>query len=303
MLSFFRIIRFAGQHFWRNIWLSLITISMLMLTLFTVNVLLVLNQLTETAIASVEEKIDVSVYFKPDTSMEKMQYAVGYLKGLDQVRDVEIITPEEALVLFQKQHANDQVVLSSLEEIGENPFGATLIIKAHSAEDFDFILEALNNPQFSEQIREKDFSNYTNIIGRIQITTNRIKWFGIGLSLLFLFISILIIFNTVRMNVFMYREEIGIMKLVGASNWFVRGPFFLEAFYYSVIAIVITSTTSLAVIQVFEPQLSRYFTGVQIGLFTYFVENGLFIFGAELLGIFFIALFSTTFAMRKYLRV
>lgn len=303
MLSFFRIIRFATQHFWRNIWLSLITISMLMLTLFTVNVLLVLNQLTETAIASVEEKIDVSVYFKPDTSTEKVQHAVGYLKGLSQVRDVEIITSEEALILFQEQHANDQVVLSSLEEIGENPFGATLIIKAHAAEDFNFILEALNNPQFSEYIREKDFSNYTDIISRIQTITDRIKWLGVGLSLLFLCISILIIFNTVRMNVFMYREEIGIMKLVGATNWFVRGPFFLEAFYYSVIAILITSTTSLALIHVFEPQLSRYFTGVETGLFLYFIENSFLIFGAELLGIFLLALFSTAFAMRKYLRV
>lgn len=303
MFSFFRVIRFAAQHFWRNIWLSLITVSMLILTLFTVNVLLILQRVTESAIASVEEKIDISLYFQPETPEKKIQNAAGYLRGLEQVRDVEIITEEEVLKKFQQEHAKDQVILSSLDEIGGNPFGTTLVVKMYSAEDFDFLLEALNNPQFADDIQEKDFSNYTDIIDRMKKTTEKIKWVGIGLSLLFLGISLLIIFNTVRMNVMMYREEIGIMKLVGATDWFVRGPFFFEAFYYSFLSVAITSMCVLIILNFFEPQLNNYFSGGEMNLFSYFFENIVWIFGLQFLCIFCISLLSTGFAMRKYLRV
>jgi len=301
--SFLRIIRFGAQHFWRNIWLSIITMSMLMLTLLTVNVLLLLHQVTSAAIESVEDKIDISVYFQSGVSQEKIQNASAYLRGLEQVRDVEIITSTEALEQFKTRHSRDPAILSSLEEIGVNPFGFTLVIKARETDDFSFILEALNHPQFSEDIREKDFSDYTQMIEGIRSVTDRIQWFGITLSVLFLFVAILIIFNTVRLNVYLYREEIGIMKLVGASNGFVRGPFFIDIFYQAMIAISLTFLITFSFLRFAEPYLDVYFLGVHTGLWEYFFENRFLLFGIEFLAILVISFLATSFAMRKYLRI
>lgn len=303
MISFFRVIKFAFQNFWRNFWLSIITISMLVLTLLTINILLVLNVVTERAIDFVEGRIEVSVYFNADVGDERVANTAGYLRSLSQVRDVEVITSEEALDRFKESHAGDETVLASLDEVGENPFGPTLVVKAQSVGDFPFILDALDNPQFRDDIREKDFSNYESIINRIRDTTDRIRFFGLGLSIVFLFIAMLIVFNTVRMGIFTHREEIGIMKLVGASDWFVRSPFLLEVLGYSFVSTVIVAFLTFPMVAIFEDRLTNFFDGRPVELVLYFQEQGFMIFGLQFLFLAFISMVATGFAMRKYLKV
>ena len=226
-VSSYRVTKFALQNFWRNFWLSLITLSMLLLTLFTVNILLVLNVVTDRAISLVEDRIELSVYFYDHTQDTTLSSAVAYLRGLSQIRDVEIISADEAYQQFIERHANDEQIMASLQELGENPFGPTLVIKADQVGDFEMIIDALDNPQFRDSIREKDFSDYQSIVERIQSTTDRIRVFVIVLAIIFLFIACLIVFNTVRIGIFIHRDEIGIMRLVGANNWFIKAPFFL----------------------------------------------------------------------------
>jgi cell division transport system permease protein len=276
---------------------------MLVLTLLTVDILLMLNSVTDTATQIVEQKIDVSVYFNVDTPEETVKNASGYLQSLEQVRDVIIITPQEALERFKDRHQDDEVILSSLDEVDTNPFGHTLVVKAYSTDDFDFIIEALSNPQYSEFIRDKDYSDYETIINRIDDTTDRVKWFGIALSGVFLLISVLIIFNTVRMGIFVHREEIGIMKLVGATNWFVKGPFFVEAIIVSCLALLISLAILFPSIEFLQPKFDSYLGDTQTGLMDYFISNSQIIFGIELLGLIIINFFSNAFAMTKYLRV
>lgn len=303
MLSILRIFRFAIQNTRRNFWLALITVSMLVLTLLTINILIILNNVTHTAIAAVEQKIEVSVYFEPGTSEETIRNATGYLRGLEQVKDVQTVTAAEALERFKERHADDETILSSLDEIGENPFVDTLVITANSVGDFSFIIEALNNPQFSDSIRNKNFSDYETIIDKISGTTTNIRLFGIGLSLVFLIISILIIVNTVRIATFVHREEIGIMKLVGASDWFVKGPFLVEAVMYSFIATLIAAVVIFPVVGVLEPRFDAYLGGNPTHLLDYFIQYGPLIFGAEFLASALINMASSAFAMRKYLKV
>ncbi|MBU0645865.1 ABC transporter permease [Patescibacteria group bacterium] len=302
-VSILRITKFAGQNFWRNFWLSLITISMLVLTLLTINVLLVLNLVTDKAIEYVEQRIEVSVYFNAGVEQEKVTNTAGYLRDLPQVRDVETITAAEAYDRFQVRHAGDTAILTSLEEIGDNPFGPTLVVKAFSANDFPFILSALDNPQFRDAIRDKDFSSYEEVISRIRYTTDRIRLFGLGLSVIFLLIAMLIVFNTVRMGIFTHREEIGIMKLVGASNWFVRAPFLLEVIGYSLLSTVIMAALMYPTIAFMETRFDSYFDGQATHLLQYFEMNGWMIFGAQFLAVALISMIATGFAMRKYLKV
>lgn len=302
-VSTYRVTKFALQNFWRNFWLSLITITMLVMTLLTVNILIVLNFVTGQAIQAVEDRVEVSVYFHSNASDTSVQNAVVYLRSLQQVRDVQTISADEALEQFRARHQDDETIIKSLEEIGANPFGSSLIVKAHEVADFDLILEALENPKFRDDIREKDFSNYESIISRIHETTGRIRMFGLVLSAIFLFIAILIVFNTVRMGLFIHREEIGIMKLVGASNWFVRAPFLFEMIFLSLMALGVTLLVVYPTLAVLEPKFGFYFGGETIGLIAYFEQNGWQIFGLQLVGLILLTLFSTWMAMRKYLRV
>ncbi|MBI4256929.1 FtsX-like permease family protein [Candidatus Uhrbacteria bacterium] len=302
-VSSYRVTKFAFQNFWRNFWLSIITVSMLLLTLVTINILLVLNVITDRAIELVEDRIEVSVYFYDYTEDTTVSAAVAYLRGLGQVRDVETVSADEAYTQFVTRHANDEEIMASLEELEENPFGPSLIVKAHRAEDFTQIIDALDNPQFRDSIREKDFSDYQNIVERIRSTTDRIRGFGIALAIIFLLIAILIVFNTVRIGIFIHREEIGIMRLVGASNWFIKAPFLLEMILLSLIAVGLTAIIVYPTVAFIEPQLSVYFSTESAGLVDYFTYNSLAIFGGQFLALVLVTLFSTGLAMRKYLKV
>jgi cell division transport system permease protein len=302
-ISSYRVTKFAIQNFWRNFWLSVITISMLVLTLTTVNILLVLNVITQRAIDLVEDRIEVSVYFHDYTPQETIDVAVSSLRSLSQVRDVETITAQEAYDQFVARHVNDEEIMASLTELDENPFGPTLVVKAQEVADFDVILDALENPQFRDDIRDKDFSDYEQIVERIRETTDRVATFGIALSVIFLCIAILIVFNTVRIGIFIHREEIAIMRLVGASNWFIKAPFLLEMMLLSFIAVALTMGILFPILAGLEPKFGVYFGTQGAGLMEYFANNGLVIFGLEFLGLVLVSIFSTVLAMRKFLRV
>jgi cell division transport system permease protein len=303
LVSGFRVTKFAFQNFWRNFWLSLITVSMLVLTLITINILVVMNVVTDKAIALVEDRIEVSVYFEEYTEDTTVTRAVSYMRGLSQVRDVEIVTADEAYEAFVLRHADDAEIMNSLQELGDNPFGPMLVVKTESADDFELVIDALDNPEFSDFIREKDFSDYQQIVERIRSTTDQIRLVGVGLSLIFLFVAILIIYNTVRIGIFIHREEIGIMRLVGASNWFIKAPFYLEMMFLCLVSVAAAAVVVWPMISFVEPRLVAYFATEHVGVIEYFQMNALMIFGIELGILILVTLFSTAGAMRKYLRV
>lgn len=302
MTTALRAVRFALKNIWRNGWLSLMSVSMLALTLVTVNLVFALQRVASHAIAFAEDRIEVSVYFYPSTSPERLAGAAGYLRGLPQVRDVLTVSAEEALERFRARHAADEAVLASLGEVGGNPFGPTLVVKARGAEDFPFILDALDNPQFRDDIREKDFSSFEDVIERIRSATLRIRWFGIGLSATFLLIAAIIVFNTVRVAIFIHREEIGIMKLVGATDAFVRAPFLIESTLYAACAVALAAAVVLPAAAALDPSLSAFFGGDAVDLFGYFTQNAARIFGIQFLALALINVCATFAAMRRYLR-
>lgn len=300
--STIRVIKFALQNFRRNIWLSIATVSMLVLTLLSVNVLVALNVLGKTAVRSVEERIDVTASFVPDVSEQVVTEVSSYFSALEQVKSVELISSEKALEEFKAKHENNPQILRSLEELEKNPFGPTLVIRANSTSDYPFILEALENPTYREFIVSKNFADHELIISRINNLTARLRAFGISLAAFFAIIAILIIMNTIRVAIYTYREEIGIMKLVGASNWFVRAPFLFESLIYSLLAVAITAIIVLPVSAIVEPQLQNFFEGVPVGLLGFFRDNFFIVFGVELLALVVLNMISSATALGKYLK-
>lgn len=283
--------------------MSIITISMLVLTLLTVNILLILNRVTDQAIAFVENRIEVSVYFNEHANDLKVTEALTYLRILPQVKEVTAISADESLAAFKQRHAQDPAILGSLDELGKNPFGPTLVIKAHTAKDFDSIIAALDNPRFRDEIRQKDFSDYQSIVGKIRQTTTQLRNGGILLSGIFFLIALLIIFNTVRVAIFIHREEIGIMRLVGASSTFIRAPFLVETVLLSLISVLVVVAIVYPTLAFIEPTFNQYFGSDSKGLVSYFEQNGWWIFGGEFLALLVVTMGSTALAMRKHLKV
>lgn len=303
MRSILRLFKFAFQSILRNFWLSFVTTSVLVLTLLTVNMLIVMNVLAEATIESIQDKVQVEVYFNPGTSEDIQKSVHGYLSALPQVKDVAVIPAEQSLEAFKTLHADDPEVLAALEEVGGNPIGDSLLISANNPADFEFILAALDSsPEYTPYIKEKNYADHKAVIERLAGFSDKVKLVGLGLALFFVLISTLIVFNTIRVAIYVHRDEIAVMKLVGAQDWFVRGPFLLEAIFYSAVATAAMAGVTVLALRFLEPQIRSFFSGVDVGLASFYWDNALVIFGAQFLALAALSMITTLFAMRKYLK-
>jgi cell division transport system permease protein len=214
-----------------------------------------------------------------------------------------VIPAEESLAAFKTLHADDPEILAALEEVGGNPIGDSLLISANNPDDFEFILAALDSsPEYAPYIKEKNFADHEAVIERLSGFSEKVKLGGLSLAGFFALISILIVFNTIRVAIYVHRDEIAVMKLVGAQDWFVRGPFLLEAIFYSAMATGIMAVVCVVVLKFLEPQIQSFFAGVDVSLGTYYLENAILIFGAQFLALATLSMITTLFAMRKYLK-
>src|SRR3989339_12565 len=281
LLSVARLGKFTFQNIFRNFWLSFITSTIFVLTLVTINAVLFMNVAAKAVLEAVEQKVEITFSFLPETSESIVTSAQGYLRGFSQVRDVQFIPSDEVLANFQDRHQADEVILSSLDELGENPFGHSLVVTTYSTEDFEFIREAMETPEFSQYIKEQDFTDYQLVIEKIKSLNTRTRYFGFGLAALFSLIAIMIIFNTIRVAIYVHRDEIAIMKLVGANDWFIRGPFVLEALLYSFLSTLVMVAIVFAVFGALQIQMTLFFGDAWQGTVDYFRDNAFIIFGLQ----------------------
>lgn len=302
-ISLGRAVKFAFQQMRRNLWLSIATVTLLVLPLLSVNIVLGLGALAQTASDSIQDKVDVSIYFKTTTSNDQVQSIRESLLSMPEVKQADFVSREGALERFKTRHANDPAILESLNELADNPFGATLAVKARSINDYPAIMTALEQPAYSDLIEDKNFDDHRETISHINSLMRNIRSFGAGVAALFGLIAVLIVLNSIRMAIYTHREEIGIMRLVGAGSWFIRGPFLFEALFFSLISIVITLLIIYPSINVLQPYLNNIFEGMDVDMLRYFNHNFLLIFGTEFLGIVVLTFFSTALAIRRYLKV
>lgn len=301
---FLRKLKLAVQNLYRNFWLSMATIVIILLSLFSVSLLFALSAVSQEAVSVLEDKINVSIYLKPEVGLQKAREIKMQIENYDEVEAVFHIAKEEALESFRQKHADNELIQRSLEEIEGNPLGDTLIIKAYQTSDYPVLIDKIGEDDFSSLVENKKFNeNYKGIIGKLDQLSENISWVMLGLTALFVIISTLIIINTIRITIYTYREEIGIMKLVGATKGFIRSPFLMQAFFYGVVAWGIHLVILFPVMRAFQPYVANFMGTGAINLAQYFTQNFIVIFGAELLGVLFLTLFSSAVAMRKYLRV
>ncbi|MFH1225990.1 MAG: permease-like cell division protein FtsX [bacterium] len=302
-VSLYRAARFALQDFWRNIWLSLITVFIIMLTLFLVNLLLTVNVLTDQAVKLVEEKVDVSVYFTTKATEKQVLEVRSTLLELPAVREVEYLSEADALIAFKVKHQNDPTILETLKELDQNPLGATLVIKAKNPQDYPGIIEALGEESISRLIEDRDFDDYQAVIKKINAITSRVYQSGAVLSGVFILVVLLIVFNTIRIAIYTHREEIGIMRLVGANNWFIRLPFLLESVLYSLLACLLVVILIYPLLGVVQSYMGNFFQTNDFSIISYFNGHFILIFGLEFLGMALLNIVASSWATRKYLKV
>jgi len=301
MISFFRIIKFSFQDIYRNLSLSLMTILILVLMLLSINTLIVINVFTNKATTIVKNQIDVSVYFEKNVTKKKLEEVQDYVKSLKGVEAVNLKTSEENLEDFKQEYKNNKEITKSLEELEENPLGATLIIQTKNPNYYSQIVKALDVPEYKKIIETKTFADTEKAISRIQSITRQVERFSLGLSILFAVIAFIIIFNTIRVAIYTQRIEISIKKLVGATNWFVRGPYLLQGLIFSILSIGITIGLVFLAARFMDPYIATVFKDSKM-LTNYFSSNIIFLFGIQFGAVLVLTWISSLFAMRRHLR-
>lgn len=302
-VTLFRAIRFAFQNFFRNFWLSVVTIFILTLTLLSVSLLSTVNLLTNQALIVVKEKVNIDVFFSRVASEEQMLSVRAFVEQMPEVKNVAYISKTEALERFKKEHVDDPDILASLAEIDENPFPASLVIQANELDQYQSIIDQLRASSFSDVLTTQDFDDNRSVIQRISMLSQRVTQIGLALSIIFATISLLMVLNTIRVMIYTHREELNIMKLVGATNWFIRMPFFLEGMLYALIASVITMAFLYPSFVFVSPYIQAFFQGYSFDFIAFLELHFWKIFALQFGVSLVLSVLSSMVAITRYLRV
>jgi cell division transport system permease protein len=297
-----RIIKFGFQDVWRNFWLSLATIMILILTLFSVNLLLSLKIIGQTAVDNLKNRVDISIYLKNGVSEDKLLNLKARLANLDNVQEIVYISQADALESFRQRHQNNPEILQALQELDKNPLASSLTIKPRNPDQYNQLVEQLNQIQ-DPIIDSRNFQDNQILLGKINNITDKINDIAILISSIFLLIMLLVIFNSVRMAIYSHRQEIVVMKLVGASNFFIKAPFLFSSLIYTLAGVILTAIIFYSFLNILQPYLDTFFAGYNINLLAYFNHYWLEIAGLQFLGIGLVNLLASYIAVGKYSRI
>jgi len=298
---FKRIFRGSWLNFRRNSGLFLATIFILVITISLIGSLFFFHKISQFLISELEAKVDISVYFKEDSPEEEVLKAKDELSKMSEVKEIEYISQEMAQETFIQKHKDNPLLMASLEEIGENPFLASLNIEAWKPDQYETLANFLGNANFKNLIEKIDYYQRKPVIERLSAITSTINKTGIGISIILALLSFLVAFNTIRLAIFNQREEISIMRLVGASNWFIRGPFLVQGIVSGFFATLITVLIFFLTCWVLGPKLEILLLDFNLRIF--FFQNFWTLFLIQLLTGMGIGIFSSLIAMRRYLKV
>lgn len=302
MQGFFRVIKFSFQDIVRNGWLSVATVTILLLALLSINVLLTVQTISEGAISAIKQRIDISVYLDPEATDEEIAALREQIASLPEVSLVSYTSKDNALASFRAKYSNNQEILQALKELGRNPLSPSLAVMPADTSQSQSLIAQLQRID-SDIIQSRDFTDNSVILEKIDYVTERINQIGWFLIAIFMFTSLLVAYNTIRVAIYTHRKEIEIMRLVGASNYFIYMPYFISAFVYSLIAILIAICVFFPFLTVLQPYLEVFFSDYSVNLITYFADNFLTIFGLQFLLIFAINFVASWLAARRYARV
>ncbi len=301
-----RIFQAGLLGFYRNRTVSLSSVMILTITLFILTAFYFFRAIFDYTLVEIRDKVDVRIYFTGDATEDQMNDVKAKLLGLPEVKSVVFTSRNQAYADFKDRHANDQLTLQALDELGDNPFGASLAVQAKDTSQYERIAESLstNSSLLGSSQSAIDKINYFQLKDSIDKLNSIIGWVntvGFWISMIFIAMSCMIVYNTIRLAIFVYRDEISIMKLVGASNWFIRGPFIIESMLYGITATVLTLIISYPITMWISKKTVFFFEGMN--LHSYYLQHFFSLAGLLLLSSIVLSGVSAFFAVRKYLKV
>lgn len=306
LLQATRALRFAGQNARRNLWLSFVTTMIVGVAVFSISLVAALNVVGQRALQTVEQRVDVTLELKPEVSEDQAQDFLERLREQPKVKSAVYLNEDDALVAFKKAHQNEPNIQELLAQLTENPLPASITIVAKQVTDYDTILKFVDQSDNAKYVADskRDFKDSQLVIERLTTITNRVRDAGVGVSAVFALLSLIVVINTIRIAIYTHREEIGIMRLVGASNSFIRAPFILESLIYSTVGAGLAILAIILLWQGSSPALNTFFfKGTDVNVAGLLSENFWSIIGFQFVGALLLSSLSALFATRRYLKV
>ena len=304
-ITFKRVLKAGWVNFKRNSVVSSAAVLVTTITLFMVMGLFVFHASLNAAITTLQSRVDIAVYFTVDAPEEQILSLQTTLQKLPEVGSVTYQSADDQVQAFRNRHSDDYLTLEALDELGDNPFGGSLLIKAKDSSQYEAIAQVLegdtqvarDNAQIIDRI---NYAQNKEVIDRLNTLIDSARTYGLGIIIILALVSIIIMFTTVRLTIYMSREEVGVMKLVGASNWFIRMPFVVEGMLYGFFAWLLTLALFLVGSYFVGPHMS---TVIGLNIYSYIVSHiisvGLLVLGIGLV----LGIVSSLLAVRRYLKV
>lgn len=301
-----RVITGGAQSFWRSGAVSFATVLIMTVTLAIIGSLIFLSAVLTNTLQSIEDKVDVNVYFVTNAQESDILAVKSKLEALPQVAQVGYTSRDQALTDFRTRHANDTLTLQALQELGDNPLEASLSIKAKDPSQYGGIVDYLsNNPDLMSGgapiIDRVNYFQNKNVIDRLTAAIKTTQQVGLAIVILFALASTIIALATIRLAVYTARDEIAVMRLVGASNMYIRGPFIVAG-------IIAGGLAALIALVLFYP--ATFYAGRALetwlggfNLFTYYLSHFAYIFFILVGSGVFLGAFASWIGVRRYLRI
>jgi cell division transport system permease protein len=303
-----RIFRAWFLDFWRNGFISFSSILMMTFTLFVIGLAMFSGVILATTVKELQDRSNMSVQFVTDAPVERIMEYKASLEALPEVASVQYISREEVLAKFRENNKDNQLNLQALDELGTNPFGANLTINAKDIYQYDAISNFLKEKSALDSEATPIIDKISNFdpryhaaLVRLQNITASAESVGLVVIAIFIIITIAISFNTLRLAIYSSRDEIHVMRLVGAGKGYIRSPFIVEGILYGLIAGVVTLLLFYPLTWWLGSETALFFGGINV--FSYYISNFPFFFLVIVGSGVILGAVASYLAVRRYLKV
>ncbi|MDQ5952819.1 MAG: Cell division protein FtsX [Patescibacteria group bacterium] len=275
VLDIRRIVRGGFLNFVRNSFVSLSSVLVMTITLCVISLIIFSQAVLNYSLSELKDKVDVTVFFTTNAPESEILSLKEQLEKLPEVASVDYVSSEQALENFKKRHEDDYLTLQALEELDGNPLGATLNIQAIEASEYEEIANFFEDGDILESnqkviIEKVNYFQNKLVIERLVSITEGARKLGIAVTLILVLISVVITFNTLRLTIYISRDEIAVMRVVGAENHYIRGPFMVEGMIYGFISALITMIIFYPISLWLGANMTEF---LGINLYTYYLSN------------------------------
>lgn len=303
-IVFNRLIKSGATNFLRNLGVSLSATAVMSITLFIISTVLILYTLTDLSLDSAQDRVGISVYFKDETTTEQITVITEELAALPQIKNVVFTSKEQARDRYLERNQDQPARLRALDELDRDtdPFPNSLAITALRLSDYPQIVSHLESGRFQPYLQDNGIRDSRKVIERLSQISAAIRQLGALLTVIFIGVTIMVMFNTIRLAIYNRRDEIEIMRLVGATNWYIRWPFFIEGLLYAGLATAVTSLIMFGLLSLASERIEAF---LDLRNFGGNLVRGLFwdLLLLNLAVSVSIAIVSSTIAIRRYLRI